>query len=105
MAWFEFAELCDGPRGKADYIELARRYHTIVMSGIPYFGRNNADVARRFTWLVDEFYDRRVKLIMSAADQPEALYHMAEGGDQFIRTVSRLTEMQTHQYLSEPHLP
>jgi len=105
VAWFEFAELCDGPRGKADYIELARRYHTIVMSGIPYFGRNNADVVRRFTWLVDEFYDRRVKLIMSAADQPEALYPMAEGGDQFIRTVSRLTEMQTHQYLSEPHLP
>lgn len=105
VAWFDFAELCDGPRGKADYIELARRYHTIVMSGIPRFGRNNADVVRRFTWLVDEFYDRRVKLIMSAADQPEALYPMAEGGDQFIRTVSRLTEMQTHQYLSEPHLP
>jgi len=105
VAWFDFAELCDGPRGKADYIELARRYHTIVMSGIPYFGRNNADVVRRFTWLIDEFYDRRVKLIMSAADQPEALYPMAEGGDQFIRTVSRLTEMQTHQYLSEPHLP
>jgi cell division protein ZapE len=105
VAWFDFAELCDGPRGKADYIELARRYHTIVMSGIPRFGHNNADVVRRFTWLVDEFYDRRVKLIMSAADQPEALYPAAEGGDQFIRTVSRLTEMQTHQYLSEPHLP
>jgi cell division protein ZapE len=105
VAWFDFAELCDGPRGKADYIELARRYHTIVIAGIPRFGRNNADVVRRFTWLVDEFYDRRVKLIMSAADQPEALYPMAEGGDQFIRTVSRLTEMQTHQYLSEPHLP
>ncbi len=105
VAWFDFAELCDGPRGKADYIELARRYHTMVISGIPYFGRNNADVVRRFTWLIDEFYDRRVKLIMSAADQPEALYPMAEGGDQFIRTVSRLTEMQTHQYLSEPHLP
>ncbi len=105
VAWFYFAELCDGPRGKADYIELARRYHTIVMSGIPYFSRNNADVVRRFTWLIDEFYDRRVKLIMSAADEPEALYPMAEGGDQFIRTVSRLTEMRTHQYLSEPHLP
>jgi cell division protein ZapE len=105
VAWFDFAELCDGPRGKADYIELSRRYHTIVISGIPRFGRNNADVVRRFTWLVDEFYDRRVKLILSAADQPEALYPMAEGGDQFLRTVSRLTEMQTHQYLSEPHLP
>ena len=105
VAWFDFAELCDGPRGKADYIELGRRYHTMVLSGIPYFGRDNADVVRRFTWLIDEFYDRRVKLIMSAADQPEALYPMAEGGDQFIRTVSRLTEMQTHQYLGEPHLP
>lgn len=105
VAWFEFAELCDGPRGKADYIELSRRYQTMVLSGIPYFGRDNADVVRRFTWLIDEFYDRRVKLIMSAADRPEALYPMAEGGDQFIRTVSRLTEMQTHQYLGEPHLP
>jgi cell division protein ZapE len=105
VAWFDFAELCDGPRGKADYIELARRYHTMVISGIPRFGFNNADVVRRFTWLIDEFYDRRVKLIMSAADAPEALYPMAEGGDQFLRTVSRLTEMQTHQYLSEPHLP
>jgi cell division protein ZapE len=105
VAWFDFAELCDGPRGKADYIELARRYHTMVLSGIPRFGRNNTDVVRRFTWLIDEFYDRRVKLIMSAADRPEALYPAAEGGDQFIRTVSRLTEMQTHQYLSEPHLP
>lgn len=105
VAWFDFAELCDGPRGKADYIELARRYHTMVISDIPRFGFNNADVVRRFTWLIDEFYDRRVKLIMSAADVPEALYPMAEGGDQFLRTVSRLTEMQTHQYLSEPHLP
>lgn len=105
VAWFDFAELCDGPRGKADYIELARRYHTMVISGIPRFGANNADVVRRFTWLIDEFYDRRVKLIISAADQPEALYPVAEGGDQFMRTVSRLTEMQTHQYLSEPHLP
>lgn len=105
VAWFDFAELCDGPRGKADYIELARRYHTVVISGIPHFGADNADVVRRFTWLVDEFYDRRVKLIISAADQPEALYPMAEGGDQFVRTVSRLTEMQTHQYLGEPHLP
>ena len=77
----------------------------MVISDIPRFGFNNADVVRRFTWLIDEFYDRRVKLIMSAADVPEALYPMAEGGDQFLRTVSRLTEMQTHQYLSEPHLP
>ena len=105
IAWFDFDELCDGPRGKSDYIELARRYHTVIISGIPTFGPANADVVRRFTWLVDEFYDRRVKLIASAAAQPAELYPRAEGGDQFERTVSRLTEMQTHEYLGEPHLP
>ena len=105
VAWFDFVELCDGPRGKADYIELARRFHTVILSNIPTFGPRNADVVRRFTWLVDEFYDRRVKLIISAAAPPDSLYPIAEGGDQFLRTVSRLVEMQTHQYLSEPHLP
>jgi cell division protein ZapE len=105
VAWFDFSDLCDGPRGKADYIELARRYHTILLSGIPRFKRDQADVIRRFTWLVDEFYDRRVKLIMSANAPPPELYPWAEGGDQFERTISRLTEMQTRDYLSEPHLP
>lgn len=105
VAWFDFSELCDGPRGKADYIELARRYHTVMISGIPVFGVNEFDVVRRFTWLVDEFYDRRVKVIVSAAAPPEELYPYAEGGDQFQRTISRLTEMQTRDYLSEPHLP
>ena len=105
VAWFDFSELCDGPRGKADYIELARRYHTVMISGIPVFDVNEFDVVRRFTWLVDEFYDRRVKVIVSAAAPPEDLYPYAEGGDQFQRTISRLTEMQTRDYLSEPHLP
>jgi cell division protein ZapE len=105
VAWFDFRELCDGPRGKADYIELARRYHTILISSIPVFGVNETDIVRRFTWLVDEFYDRRVKLIVSAAAAAEDLYPYAEGGDQFQRTISRLTEMQTRDYLSEPHLP
>jgi len=105
VAWFDFSELCDGPRGKADYIELARRYHTIMISGIPVFGVDEADIVRRFTWLVDEFYDRRVKVIVSAAALPEDLYPYVEGGDQFERTISRLTEMQTRDYLSEPHLP
>ncbi len=105
VAWFDFSDLCDGPRGKADYIELARRYHTILLSGIPRFKRDQADVIRRFTWLVEEFYDRRVKLIMSADAPPPELYPWAEGGDQFERTISRLTEMQTRDYLSEPHLP
>jgi cell division protein ZapE len=105
VAWFDFRELCDGPRGKADYIELARRYHTVLLSDIPQFKRDEADIVRRFTWLVDEFYDRRVKLIVSAAAPPAELYAWAEGGDQFERTISRLIEMQTRDYLSEPHLP
>ncbi len=105
VAWFDFRELCDGPRGKADYIELARRYHTVLLSGIPEFKIDETDVVRRFTWLIDEFYDRRVKLIVSAAAPPGRLYAWAEGGDQFERTISRLIEMQTHDYLSQPHLP
>ena len=105
VAWFDFRELCDGPRGKADYIELARRYHTVLLSDIPQFKQDEADIVRRFTWLVDEFYDRRVKLIVSAAAPPSELYAWAEGGDQFERTISRLIEMQTHDYLGEPHLP
>jgi cell division protein ZapE len=105
VAWFDFRELCDGPRGKADYIELARRYHTVLVSDIPEFKVDDADIVRRFTWLVDEFYDRRVKLIVSAAAPPAELYSWAEGGDQFERTISRLIEMQTRDYLSEPHLP
>ena len=104
VAWLDFSELCDGPRGKADYIELARRFHTVLLSGIPVFKKDEADIVRRFTWLVDEFYDRRVKLIMSAAAIPAGLYAWAEGGDQFERTISRLIEMQTRDYLSEPHL-
>ncbi len=104
VAWFDFNELCDGPRGKADYIELARRYHTVMISGIPVFDADDADIVRRFTWLIDEFYDRRVKLIASAAAQPADLYPYAGGADQFQRVISRLTEMQTHDYLSEPHL-
>ncbi len=104
VVWFDFGELCDGPRAKADYIELARRYHTVLIAGIPVFTIDDADIERRFTWLVDEFYDRRVKLIVSAAAAPEKLYPHAAGGDQFERTISRLTEMQTRDYLSEPHL-
>ena len=104
VAWFDFRDLCDGPRGKADYIELARRFHTILLSGIPEFTQDEVDIVRRFTWLVDEFYDRRVKLIVSAAAAPADLYVWAEGGDQFERTISRLIEMQTRDYLSEPHL-
>ena len=82
VAWFDFRELCDGPRGKADYIELARRYHTVLVSDVPRFRAGDADMLRRFVWLVDEFYDRRVKLILSAAAPPEELIVDGGGGRQ-----------------------
>jgi cell division protein ZapE len=114
VAWFEFDELCDGPRGQADYIELAQRYHTVVISNVRRLTPSALDVARRFTWLVDEFYDRKVKLIVSAEVAGARLFDLADGGNAFLknlnisfvdRTVSRLIEMQTHEYLALPHLP
>jgi cell division protein ZapE len=103
-AWFGFAELCEEPRGTADYIELARRYHTVLISGVPKFLPSMAESLRRFTWLVDEFYDRRVKLILSADAPLEALYEGIEPRPDSERTRSRLIEMQTSRYLSEAHL-
>ena len=114
IAWFGFHELCAGPRGKPDYIELGRRYHTIVISGVPRFTGADADMLRRFVWLVDEFYDRRVKLMLGAAVPVSELVADAADSDGFQahlnaslkeRLASRLTEMQTRQYLSLPHLP
>ena len=103
LVWFNFAELCGGPRSAADYVDLARRFHTVIVSGIPVMTPDNADVARRFTWLVDVFYDDRVKLVASAAAAPEELF--TDGGKhkiaaaEFARTVSRLNEMQSADYL------
>jgi len=114
VAWFDFNELCDGPRGKPDYIELAYRYHTILISGVPRFGSGRADALRRFVWMVDEFYDRRVKLILSAAapaaeliveDGSQDGFHTALNASLGERLVSRLTEMQSRDYLGQPHLP
>jgi len=104
VAWFTFDQLCDGPRGQADYIELSRRYHTVLISGVKRIGAADADRRRRFTWLVDEFYDRRVKLIMSADTPVNGLLEAAPGEIEVQRTVSRLVEMQTHRYLAEAHL-
>jgi cell division protein ZapE len=113
VAWFDFAELCEGPRGKPDYIELARRYHTVLISGVPRFTPGRGDALRRFVWLVDEFYDRRVKLILAAEASPDELFPPVAAADAFQanlsaslkeRLVSRLTEMQTRDYLGEPHL-
>jgi cell division protein ZapE len=102
--WFEFQEICDGPRGQADYIELAKRFHTVLISHVPCFGRENANARRRFTWLVDEFYDRRVKLVLSADADLPALFSTADGGAEIDRTVSRLIEMRTRDYLGLAHL-
>ena len=103
VAWLDFAALCTGPRGKADYIELARRFHTVLISGVPQFNRQASAEARRFMWLVDEFYDCRVKLVLSAAAplrelEQDGLFH-----GEFERTLSRLAEMQSHAYLMLPH--
>lgn len=103
-AWFDFAELCEGPRGTADYIELARRYHTVFVSGVRRFRPDQMESLKRFTWLIDEFYDRHVKLIVSAEDAAERLYAAVSGDASVERTRSRLTEMQTPRYLSLPHL-
>jgi cell division protein ZapE len=105
VAWFDFDALCDGPRAQADYIELARHFHTVLLSGVPVFaGPHDANRMRRFTWLIDEFYDRRVKLVASAEASPIDLYAQVRVGPEQERTSSRLTEMQTHDYLGQPHL-
>jgi len=104
VAWFDFDALCDGPRGQADYIELARRFHTVIISGVRRFSERDADKRRRFTWLVDEFYDRRVKLILSGETYLHELFRGTPRSTETERTLSRLVEMQARQYLSEPHL-
>lgn len=114
VVWFDFSVICGWGRSQNDYLDLARRFHTVIVSGVPRMGLERADEARRFTLLVDVFYDQRVKLIVSAEAPPEGLLlHQAGPGDpqlkamrfQFDRTVSRLTEMQTQDYLEQPRRP
>ncbi len=105
IAWFSFDELCEGPRSQADYIEIARWYPTVIVDEVPVLDRDQNDPARRFISLVDEFYDRRVKLILAAAAKPDQLYEGERLQFEFERTRSRLTEMQSEAYLAEPHLP
>ena len=103
--WFEFADLCEGPRSAADYIEIARSFNTVLISGVPAMGELNNDAARRFITLVDEFYDRRVNLVLSAEQPVLTLYQGERLAFEFERTVSRLIEMQSAEYLAEPHRP
>ncbi len=101
VVWFDFRTLCGGPRSQNDYLELASRFHTVLVSNVPHMPIRLASEARRFTWLVDVLYDRHVKLILSAEVQPEALYTEGPLAHEFPRTVSRLREMQSAQYLSK----
>jgi cell division protein ZapE len=105
MVWFEFADLCSGPRSQDDYIALARSQRTIFLSNVPRLGVEDENEARRFLMLVDELYDRRVQLVISAAAGPEDLYRGTRLRAEFARTVSRLHEMQSESYLAATHRP
>lgn len=99
VVWFDFATLCGGPRSQNDYLEIASRFHTVILSGIPCLSASMSSEARRFTWLIDVFYDNKVKLIMSAEVEPEALYTQGTLSNEFHRTVSRIVEMQSREYM------
>jgi cell division protein ZapE len=111
VVWFDFKVICGWGRSQNDYLDLAKRFHTIIVSGVPRMGLDRADEARRFTLLVDVLYDQRVKLIVSAEAPPEGLLlRDGQASDsqmqammfQFDRTASRLIEMQTREYLEQP---
>ena len=103
LCWFDFDALCEGPRGNADYIEIAREFHTVLLAGIPRFDGMNDDAARRFVHLVDELYDRHVNRVCTADAAPMALYSGERLAAAFERTASRLIEMQSADYLAHEH--
>ena len=100
VVWFDFKTLCGGPRSQNDYLEIASQFHTVILSDVPHMPVRMASEARRFTWLVDVLYDRRVKLVLSAAVPAEQLYTEGPLSHEFPRTVSRLTEMQSAEFLA-----
>lgn len=104
VVWFDFADICDGPRSQEDYIEIARWYPTVIVSDMPVLTREMENAARRFVAMVDEFYDRKVKLIISAAANVDAIYQGDRLHFEFERTASRLIEMQSNEYLHAAHL-
>lgn len=104
IIWFDFASLCGGPRSQNDYLEIARIYPTVLLSGVPSMSHRQASEARRFTWLVDVFYEYKVKMVITADAEPEKLYTQGALANEFARTVSRLIEMQSKEYLLAPHL-
>jgi cell division protein ZapE len=100
LVWFDFKTLCGGPRSQNDYLEIATQFHTVLLSNVPQMSPRMSSEARRFTWLVDVLYDRRVKLIMSAAVPATELYTEGLMANEFVRTVSRLQEMQSSEFLA-----
>jgi cell division protein ZapE len=102
VVWFDFSTLCGGPRSQNDYLELATRFHTVILSDVPQMTPRMASEARRFTWLIDVLYDHKVKLLMSAAVPAEQLYVEGPMANEFARTVSRIVEMQSKEYLEAP---
>src|SRR5687767_15168752 len=102
LVWFDFHTLCGGARSYADYVELAKRFHTVMLSGVPRLSAKQSDAARRFTWLVDVLYDERVKLVLSAEAPPAELFTEGQNAADFQRTVSRLHEMQSAEYRRLP---
>jgi cell division protein ZapE len=102
VVWFDFRTLCAGPRSQVDYLEIASRFHTVILSDIPRMSAGMASEARRFVWLIDVFYDQKVKLLMSAECPPEELYTVGAMANEFHRTVSRIVEMQSREYLESP---
>ena len=111
VVWFDFAELCEKPRSQVDYLEIASGYHTVLVSGVRRMQPSQTDVVRRFTWLVDVFYDQRVKLVLSADAAPEDLLASSDEATgpermvvkEFARTASRLREMQSRDYFGRKH--
>lgn len=105
VVWFDYAAICETPRSVGDYIEIARRYHTVLIANVPVMDDEQRDRVVRFIHLVDELYERNVNLIVSAAAPPEALYTGGHLSVRFDRARSRLAEMQSHDYLAAKHLP
>ncbi len=104
VAWFQFADLCDQALGAGDYLAIARRYHTVILEGIPAMNAESRDKAKRFVTLIDALYERKVNLVCSAAAPPQGLYPSGDGSFEFQRTVSRLEEMQSAEYQAQAHL-
>jgi cell division protein ZapE len=103
VAVFSFKRLCGEARGAADYLAIARRFHTVIIVGIPVMSREMRNEAARFVTLIDAFYEHRVKLLASADAEPAGLYPTGDGSFEFQRTVSRLEEMRSAEYLAEGH--